>query len=122
MARTYIYNLGEMERGTQALERAQQLGYGFGKRELAMMAEAYRVRGLQALDNANLVRGTEREKESLAEAKNSFNNALKTYLQITPWGNSTTQILSIQSSLAEVEKRMQALSAPNPLLPWNWFK
>ncbi len=122
MARTYIYGLSDMERGTQALEHAQQLGYNFGKRELAMMAEAYRVRGLQALDNANLVRGTDREKEFLKKARDSFNDALKTYLQITPWGNSTTQILSIQASLAVVEKRIQALSPPESLLPWNWLK
>ena len=122
MARTYIYSLSDMDRGTQALERAQQLGHSFGRRELAMMAEAYRVRGLQSLDNANLMRGSDQEKEFLTKARDSFNEALKTYMQVTPWGNSTTQILSIQASLTEIDRRMQLLSQPNPLLPWNWFK
>ena len=87
-----------------------------------MMAEAYRVRGLQSLDNANLMRGSDQEKEFLTKARDSFNEALKTYMQVTPWGNSTTQILSIQASLTEIDRRMQLLSQPNPLLPWTWFK
>lgn len=122
MARTYIYGLSDMERGKQALERAQQLGQSFGNRELAMMGEALRARGLQALGSANLMRGTDREREYLGKAKDSFNEALKTYLQITPWGNSAAQIRSIQESLTEVEGRLKDLEPPNSLMPWNWFK
>ncbi len=122
MARTYIYSMGDMDRGTQALERAQQLGYTFGKREFAMMADAQRRRGLQDLENADLVRGTEQEKESLKKAKADFNEALRMYLQIAPWGDSKAQILSIQDSLGEVEQRLAEIKEPNPLLPWNWFK
>ena len=122
LARTYIYGLGDMDRGTQALERAQQLGYNFGKRELAMMAEAQRKRGLQDIDNATLVRGSDQEKEYLKKAQNDLNDALKIYLQIAPWGDSTAQILSVQDKLGEVGRRLTEVDKPNPLLPWNWFK
>ena len=122
MARTYIYSLGDMDRGTQALESARQLGFSFGKRELAMMAEAHRQRALQDLENAKLVTGTDQEKEFLKKAESEFDAALKTYLQITPWGDSTTQILGIQDSLGEVRQRLNGMNKPNPLLPWNWFK
>jgi serine/threonine protein kinase len=122
MARTYIYNLSDMERGMQALERARQLGHSFGKRELATMAEACRNRGLQAWDNAKAVRGTDQEKEFLKKALNDFNDALKAYMQIAPWGNSTTQILSVQESLAKVKQRLDVVDLPNSLLPWNWLK
>ena len=122
MARTYINNLNDVDRGTQALERAQRLGYSFGKRELAMMAEAFRARGLQAQDNANLVKGTNREKELLQKARESYNEALKMYLKITPYGNSTALIKSVQDSLAVIEQRLELLNEPNPLLPWNWLK
>jgi eukaryotic-like serine/threonine-protein kinase len=122
LARTYIYNLNDLDRGTQALERAQDLGYGFGKRELAMMAEANRRRGLQDLENANLVKGSDQEKEFLKKAKSEFGDALRVYLQIAPWGDSTTQILGVQDSLGEAEQRLSEIGKPNPLLPWNWFK
>jgi eukaryotic-like serine/threonine-protein kinase len=121
LARTFINNLGEMERGTQALDRARQLGISFGKRELALMAEAYRIQGLQAMENANLVQGTDREKESLKKAKSNFDEALKLYLQIAPWGNSTKQIPSIQDSLKEVDRKLAEPDQGNLLKPWNWF-
>jgi eukaryotic-like serine/threonine-protein kinase len=122
MARTYIYNLVDMDRGTQALERAQELGHTFGKKEMAMLAEAHGKRGLQDIENANLVRGTEQEKELLKKAKADLGEALKNYLQIAPWGDSTSQILSIQETAKEVEQRLTELEKGNPLLPWNWFK
>jgi hypothetical protein len=121
LARTYIEVLGDMERGTKALERAKQLGYSFGKRDLGMMAEAQRKRGLQDLGNAKLMRGMDQEKEFLKKAKNEFKDALDNYLQIAPWGDSTAQIPAVQESLAEVEVRLEELNKPNPLLPWNWF-
>jgi eukaryotic-like serine/threonine-protein kinase len=122
MARTYINNLDDMDRGTQALERAQELGHNFGKRELAMLAEAHRRRGLQEIENANLVRGTDQEKELLKKAKTDLNEALKNYLQIAPWRDSTAQIPNVQNSLGEIERRLSELEKPNPLLPWNWLK
>jgi tetratricopeptide (TPR) repeat protein len=122
MARTYMNNLGDTDRGLQALERAQILGYSFAKRELGMVADAHKKRGLQDIENANLVRGTEQEKESLKKAKEDLSEAMKTYLQIAPWEDSTAQILSIQDSLKGVEQRLNGLEKPNPLLPWNWLK
>ncbi len=122
LARTYIYNLGDMERGTQALDHARQLGISFGKRELAMMAEACRTRGLQELDNANLLRETDREKEFLKKAKTDFDEAMKIYLQISPWGDSTKQITGVQDLLKEVDQKLSYLDQSNSLLPWNWFK
>ncbi len=122
LARTYIYNLGDSDRGTQALERAQGLGHTFGKREIAMLAESHRKRGLQGVENAKLVEGTDQEKELLKKAKSDLDEALKNYLQIAPWGDSTEQIPEVQDSLGRVQIRLDELEKPNPILPWNWFK
>jgi hypothetical protein len=122
MARTYIYNLGDTERGLQALDRAQQLGHVFGRKELGMMAEARRFKGFKMLDNANSAKGTDQEKEFLNRAKDELKNALKLYIQIAPWGNSAAQIPIVQARLDEADRRLEAIDKPNPLLPWNWFK
>jgi eukaryotic-like serine/threonine-protein kinase len=125
LARTYISNLEDIERGTQALERARQLGISFGKRELAMMAEAYRTRGSQALDNSSLIKDADKQKELLNKAKSNFNEAIKIYLQISPWGDSAKQIARIQDSLNEADQKLTALNQSdqsNSLMPWNWFK
>jgi hypothetical protein len=122
LARTYIYYLGDMERGTQALERARQLGISFGKRELAMKAEAFRIRGLQALDNSTLMQDPDKKKELLKKAKADFDEAMKIYLQISPWADSAKQIPMVLDSLKEVDQRLTTLDRTNLLLPWNWFK
>jgi tetratricopeptide (TPR) repeat protein len=122
LARTYIYNLEDMERGTQALERARQLGISFGKRELAMMAESYRTRANQALENSSLMKDVDKQRELLNKAKTNYSEAMKIYLQISPWGDSTKQIAKIQESVNEVDQKQLALDQPNSLMPWNWFK
>ena len=122
LARTYIYVLGDTERGARALERAQEKGHSFGKRDLAMLAEARRKRGLQDLENANSVQGTEQEKEFLKRAKKELEDSLESYLHIAPYGDSTAQIQVIQDLLTEIIARLDALNKPNPLLPWTWFK
>jgi eukaryotic-like serine/threonine-protein kinase len=122
LARTYINNLGDSERAIQALERARNLGHAFGKREIAMFAEAQRKRGLQSVENAKLVEGTDQERELLKKAKIDLDEALKNYLTIAPWGDSTAQIPEVQDSLAQVQQRLSELDKPNPILPWNWFK
>jgi eukaryotic-like serine/threonine-protein kinase len=122
LARTYIYYLGDADRGAQALERAQNLGHMFGKRDIAMLAESHRKRGLQSAENAKLVQGTEQEKELLNKAKIDMQEALNSYLRIAPYGDSTAQIPEVQSALEQIQLRLDEIEKPNPLLPWNWFK
>ena len=122
MARTYVYNLEDVDRGTQALDRAKELGYRFGRRELAMMAEAHKTRGVKALENADVVQGSDQEEEFLKKAKREFDDALKIYLEISPWGNSSSQVTAVQDLLAEAEQRLNEIRTPNPILPWNWFR
>ena len=122
MARTYIYNLRDIERGLQALQRAQSLGQSFGKREKGMMADAYEARGLQYWDGAVRLRDNEQEKELLKKAREDLKQALQGYSEIAPWGDTTNQIRIAQDTLNQVEERLKVLEPPNPLFPWNWFK
>ena len=122
MARTYIYSLKDTERGTQALQRARDLGHNFGRRELAMTADAYRYSGMQAWQGAKQLRDTDQENELLKRAQEHLRQALESYSRIVPWGDSTAQILAVQEALKHVEERLRELNPPNPLFPWNWFK
>jgi hypothetical protein len=122
MARTYIYNLQDGERGNQALQRAKDLGLNFGKRELAMMGDAFKMSGLRAWSGATKLRGSDGERELLKKADDDLKQAIQTYSQIAPWGGSANQILATQDVLTKVEDRLKELNPPNPLFPWNWFK
>jgi serine/threonine protein kinase len=122
LGRTYIYNLKDVERGTQALKRAQDLGYSFGRREKGMMADAYSTRAVQYWDGATRLRDSEQEKELLKKAREDSQQALELYSEIAPWGDSTHQIRTVQDTLRRVEERLRIVDPPNPLFPWNWFK
>ncbi len=122
MGRTYLYNLKDVERGIQALKRAQELGYTFGKRDKGMMADAYMARGLQYWDGSVRLRDSEQEKELLKKAREDLKQALASYSDIAPWGDSTSQIRTVQDTLKKVEFRLSIVDPPNPLFPWNWFK
>jgi eukaryotic-like serine/threonine-protein kinase len=122
IARVYIYSLKDIERGIQALKRAQDLGHDFGRRESAMMADAYKSRGLQEWDSAVRLKDSDQEKDFLKKAKDDLNESLKTYSGIAPWGESETQIQSVQDALGQVESRLKQLDPLNRLLPWNWWK
>jgi tetratricopeptide (TPR) repeat protein len=122
IARIYIYNLKDIERGIQALKRAQDLGHDFGRREVAMMADAYKSRGLQEWDSAVRLKDSDQEKDFLKKAREDLNEALKRYSEIAPWGDSETQIPSVQDSLEQVESRLKEVDPLNRLLPWNWWK
>lgn len=122
MARTYIYNLRDVERGLEALQRAQSLGHSFGKREKGMTADAHEARGLQYWDGAVRLRDNEQEKELLKKAREDLKQALQMYSEIAPWGDTTNQIRIAQDTLNQVEGRLKKVDPPNPLFPWNWFK
>jgi hypothetical protein len=124
MARTYIYNLQDVERGMPALQRAKDLGHSFGKRELAMTGDAFKTGGLQAWSASQKLRGTEQEKDLLKKCRENLRNAISAYSQIAPWGESTDQILQAREALIASENRLNELNPPNPpnrWLPWNWF-
>ncbi len=122
MARTYIYNLKDVERGLQALQRSQALGCSFGKREKGMMADAYMARGLQYWDGAVSLRDNEQEKDLLKKARDDLKQAVQSYSEIAPWGETTKQIRTAQDTLNQVEARLKTVDPPNLLFPWNWFK
>jgi len=122
MARTYIYNLKDSERGLQALQQAQSLGQAFGRREKGMMADAHQTRGLQYWDGAAQLRDSEQERELLKKAKDDLKKALDGYSEIAPWGDTPNQIRITQDTLNQVDDRLKVLEPPNMLFPWNWFK
>jgi eukaryotic-like serine/threonine-protein kinase len=122
MARTYIYNLNDAERGMQALKRAEDLGHDFGRKDRSMMADAFKAQGLKAWEASERLRDSDQEKDLLSKAKENLQKALKLYSELAPWGDSANQLNQVEDALATVETRLKEVNPPNPLFPWNWFK
>jgi tetratricopeptide (TPR) repeat protein len=109
LASLYIYNLGDTDRGYDALQKAEQLGFHLGNREKLMLADGYRRRGDRLFWDSRNVRGLPQEKDQITRAADDYHHALELYQSIAPYGNANANIVRVQTSLDSVNARMQQL-------------
>ena len=117
LARLYIYNLGDTDRGYEALQKAEQLGFHLGNREKLMLADGYRRRGDRLFWDSRNVRGLPQEKDQIQRAGDDYRHALDLYQSIAPYGNSSSYVASVQSSLNSVNTRLQEIAAKEGSAP-----
>lgn len=110
LARLYIYNLGDTDRGYEALQRAEQLGFHLGNREKLMLADGYRRLGDRLFWDSRNVRGLPQEKDQIQRAADDYRHALDLYQAIAPYGNSSSYTASVQTSLESVNTRLQEIA------------
>jgi hypothetical protein len=119
LARTFIYGLEDIDRGADAMNQAQKLGYTLGSRETAQLADGYRARG-DALDRAAAeLGGMPQEKEFLTGARDAYKKALELYTTIANFSDVPAHIRATQRRLEEVETKLDALedgSTPGRIL------
>jgi tetratricopeptide (TPR) repeat protein len=111
LARVYIYGLKDPDRGYQALQQAQKLGYHLGNRESAQLADGYRTRADRLWWDSRSVRGLPQEKDQIQRAGNDYRRALGLYQQIAPYGNANDGIVRVEKSLESVDFRLQELGS-----------
>jgi tetratricopeptide (TPR) repeat protein/predicted Ser/Thr protein kinase len=117
LARLYIYNLGDTDRGYEALQKAEQLGFHLGNREKLMLADGYRRRGDRLFWDSRNVRGLPQEKDQIQRAADDYRHALDLYQSIAPYGNSSSNVASVQASLDSVNTRLQEIAAKEGSTP-----
>jgi tetratricopeptide (TPR) repeat protein/predicted Ser/Thr protein kinase len=109
LASLYIYNLGDTDRGYEALQKAEGLGFHLGNREKLMLADGYRRRGDRLFWDSRNVRGLPQEKDQIGRAADDYQHALELYQSIAPYGNSNANIVRVQTSLNSVNVRLQQI-------------
>jgi eukaryotic-like serine/threonine-protein kinase len=109
LARVYIYDMNDLERGSDALKEAEEAGYSPGKREKAQMADGYRNRADRVWGESVRLRGFPQEKEHLLKAREDYQNALEIYQSIVPFANTGGSIRQTQKNLERVEERLKEL-------------
>jgi serine/threonine protein kinase len=117
LARLYIYNLSDTDRGYEALQRAEQLGFHLGNREKLMLADGYRRRGDRLFWDSRNVRGLPQEKDQIGRAADDYRHALDLYQSIAPYGNSTSWVAKVQTSLESVNVRLQQIAQADAIAP-----
>jgi tetratricopeptide (TPR) repeat protein len=109
LARTFIYGLEDIDRGAEAMNQAQKLGYPLGPRETAQLADGYRTRG-DGLDRAaGELGGMPQEKEFLAGSRDAYRKALELYTSIATFSDVPAHIRTTQRRLEAVERKLDDL-------------
>ena len=110
LMRTFIYGLEDVDRGADALNQAQRLGYTAGDRETVQLADGYRTRAVTFVRSARAVAGMPQEQEYLTRAAEAYRRAIDLYSKVVEYGDVPRSMRATQRALAQVEQRISELS------------
>jgi tetratricopeptide (TPR) repeat protein len=110
LSRTFIYGLADVDRGADALNQAQKLGYIAGERETAQLADGYRERGDTLVRNGRRLAGMPQERESLERAVEAYERALELYSNAVGSSDVPRSMRAAQSGLEAARNRLDELS------------
>jgi serine/threonine protein kinase len=110
LARIYVYDLGEVDRAEEALDRAAKNGHAMGKRELSQLGDAYRRRADQFWRESRAFTGAPaEEREYLDRARADYMRADDLYQRAGLYGNSPKNQLAAIQGRQRVEQRLNEL-------------
>ena len=110
LARTFTYGLEDVDRGADALSQAEKNGHTPSDREIAQLADGYRVRGNSLVRNAAQLSGLPQERDYLTRAADAYRQALAYYATVTSFANTPANIRLAQRGLNQVEERLAILT------------
>ena len=120
LTRTFVYGLEDVDRGADALKQAQRNGHTPNEREIAQLADGYRLRGNGLVRNARDLNDMPQEREFLTRAAESYRDALELYGRAASFANVSTNIRLAQRALNQVEQRLEELADPPVKEPLPW--
>ena len=109
LMRTFIYDLEDVDRGADALQQAQRLGYTAGSREAAQLADGYRLRAMALARRARTLSDTAVEQEYLARSADAYRRAIALYSKAAGFA-APRSLKAAQRGLEQVEQRKGAFS------------
>jgi hypothetical protein len=110
LARTFIVGLGDIDRGLDALRRAEQLGYPRGARETAQLALAYDNRGEALEASARTASEIPQSVDYLTRAAQAYRQSLALSETVIDYGNAAEHMVVVRRRLERVERRLAELS------------
>ncbi len=112
LTRTFIYGLEDVDRGAEALQQAQRLGYPAGGREAAQLADGYRVRAMALARKAPTQRDAAVAQDYLARSADAYRRAIALYAKAGGLADPRS-LRAAQRGLAQVEQQKSAsVAAP----------
>ncbi len=111
LARTFIYGIEDIDRGADAMNQAQRYGHTIGSREIAQLADGYRVRGETLERAATELAGMPQERDLLTRAAAALRQALEYYSKIANFAEVPGHIRNSQNRLSKIERRLSDMGA-----------
>lgn len=115
LARIYAYEQFDLEELQKALEELSNRGYEPGRREKAMLADGYRMRGMEFLARAERARGSDDEGELLGQARDHLTQAIGLYDEIAGYAN-------VNKNRADAQARLDGLLDRQWELENDWWR
>ncbi|HEX4566382.1 MAG TPA: serine/threonine-protein kinase, partial [Vicinamibacterales bacterium] len=110
LTRTFIYGLEDVDRGADALQQAQRLGYTAGVRETVQLADGYRLRAMALARRAHTVSDAAVEREYLARSADAYRRAIALYSKAAGFAEAPRSLRAAQRGLTQVEQQKTASS------------
>ena len=104
--RTFIVGLEDVERGADALMQAEQRQYEPTERDVALLADGYRVQGTMLVRTARQLEDLPQGREYLVRAADSYRLALANYARAGSLANVPQNIARTQRALRQVEESL----------------
>jgi eukaryotic-like serine/threonine-protein kinase len=110
LMRTFIYGLEDVDRGADALQQAQRLGYTPGDRETVQLADGYRSRGETFARTARALTGMAQEQDYVTRAAEAYRQAVDRYSTALAFGDAARGLRQAQRGLRQMQQRLAELS------------
>ena len=104
--RTFVAGLEDVERGSDALTQAQNLGYKVTERDEALLADGYRAHGNAMARTARQVEGLPQERDYLSRAAEAYRFALEHYANAGSLAGVPQNIVRTQRALLQLEETL----------------
>jgi eukaryotic-like serine/threonine-protein kinase len=118
LARTFIVGFEDVELGADALERARALGHRPIDREIAQLADGYRLRGESLERAAKDLIGMPQEVDYLNRSAAAYKLAVEQFAKIAEFPNAATSLRLAQIRLERVELRLAEIKNSGGA-PWE---
>jgi len=112
LMRTFIYGLEDVDRGADALNQAQRLGYSPSDRETAQLADGYRARAETLVRTARTLVGAAQEHEYLTRARDAYRQSIDLYSKVIDYADVPRIMRGTQRRLEQIEEQLDRLSSP----------
>ncbi|MDQ6665388.1 MAG: serine/threonine protein kinase [Acidobacteriota bacterium] len=110
LARLYVYDLNDMERAEDALNKAWDYGHARGKREKAQLADGYYHRAERTVSAArSFSEMPQQQREYLEKSRQDYLHAEDLYAQVGAFYNATQNRIKAIRAADQVENRIREL-------------